>query len=50
MDGYAAADFLAVFGCALTGGLGAVFFAAFAFSLVANSFLIVAEIAATSTL
>ena len=50
MDGYAAADFLAVFGCALMGGLGATFFAVFAFSLAANSCLTVAVIAATSTL
>ncbi len=33
---YAAVGLFAAFGCTLTGGLGAAFFAAFVFSLAAN--------------
>ncbi len=50
IEGYAAAAFFAVFGCALTGGFGVAFFAVFAFSFAANSCLTVVVIAATSTL
>lgn len=45
-----AAALLAAFVNVLAGDLGAAFFAAFTFSLVANSCLIWVEIAATSTL
>ncbi|MGB6688315.1 MAG: hypothetical protein WBE76_10770 [Terracidiphilus sp.] len=37
VDGYAAADFFAAFGCDFTGTSGADFIAVFAFSLAANS-------------
>ena len=50
IEDYAAADFLAVFDCALTDGLGASFFTVFVFSLAANSCLTWAVIATTSTL
>ena len=50
VNSYAAAALFAVFVGALTGGLGMTVFAAFAFSLAANSCLTVVVIVATSTL
>jgi hypothetical protein len=50
MEGYAAADFLALFGCALAVGFGVAFLAAFAFPLAVDSCLTVAVIAAMVTL